>query len=62
MTNKEYLESIIEEAQELLKYASAGGDPEIAFNLAVSTDDLHNAFNALYNNNKCVRDELGPIA
>lgn len=62
MTNREYLESIIEEAQELLEHASAGGEREMAFDLTASTTDLHNSFNALYENNTRIRDEIGATA
>lgn len=59
MTNREYLESIIDEAKELLEHASAGGDRELAFDLVISTDDVHGAFSSLYNTNSRIQDEIG---
>ena len=58
MLDKEYLESIIEEAQELLDHALAGGDRERAFDQMISTNELHSAFNNLFNTNTDIKDEL----
>lgn len=58
MTNIEYLESIIEEAQEALGHASAGGNREYAFDLMVSVSDLHDSFNRLNKLNLVIADEL----
>jgi len=58
MTNLEYLQSLIIEAQELLEHATAGGDREYAFDLWASTDDLSECFNKLCQFNYNVKDEV----
>ncbi len=58
MSNTEYLESIIEEAQELLDAATAGGDKQYAFELMVSTSELHNAFNKLWDLGSRIREGI----
>lgn len=54
----EYLESIITQAREALEHAQAGGKRQNAFELMVSINDLHNAFNDLNTLNGYIAEEL----
>jgi len=66
MNNVEYLESIIEEAQELLEHATAGGDRQYAFDLMADSKELEKAKRFIWDFNTRVKCELaganrGPI-
>ena len=58
MSEIEYLQSIIIEAQEALDHAAAGGDREYAFDLWKHAGELATCFNTLYKFNSNIQDEL----
>ena len=56
-TNPELLRSIIEEATELLGFAEAGGDNEMAFDLTVDRKELQQSHDLLWELGTRVRME-----
>jgi hypothetical protein len=58
MTNLENLECIIEEGHDLLRFATASGNQQRAFDMLASRNDLHAAFVMLHELGTAIRSEL----
>lgn len=58
MDSISYLESIIVEAREALSHANAGGRRKTSFDAHTSINSLHSAFNALYDLNASILEDI----